>query len=843
MTAKKQISLCMVTYNDEKHISDCLCDLREYVDETIVADIGSTDQTVELAKRTGAEVYRFDWNDSFSDARNFCMDRSGGRWVLFLQADESISAEHLKNLAAFIKNPNQEGYLFYYDNNINAQGVSSPNSRLRLIRNRKEYRYLCRAYERLPDEQITSIQNADIKIERRGDEPSWDGAMRIRLLDMDIAECPGDHYINYIYGLRLFNEGKHEESIDYFQKACDGLNTDYIFAPHLYKCLSWSLLYLKRYPEALEILNSGIECFPLYTDLLVLRGEVYHKLAMYKESIQDLKLCLNSMKQAASIVPRPETNAAIVWEMLGIILEHLVNFPQALLCFQEAYRMNYRNTELFSEICRLAVEEDLPEVLTDMLNIPLEQKMPDQIMILAKAFFTLGEYQKALDCISLLKCIGLPDRLLEMEYTCRMILGKDENDADADGTINNRFLPQRIQCLWLRDQMEEADSLLQEMDTSRGIAPALKTLYRRIQSVFSGQVRQSGILLPDEYEEISSLHTTLLRNGQAAKAEAVLPLLLGAQNEDHLIGLGLSWTRHNDFHILRRIYATISDADKKAEYIRRVIRKLLHDRHVETAEKLLQLDPDQPSEEITLAIWSAHQTRKMEDMICHMRSIGIINNVPERLQEQQIPDKSLLSLFRTVHEDMGIKSDNELTCAEIHKQFGTFFEKNQKKTEALSAYLRVLQWDPLNEAATQKINACFGEDPCLSDGLLQNMPWPMEGGLFSGKEAFINYIRGLVSFRGGRYEQALTFLSEATETGCTTLAYLILILCLSDREAEAKILLRDSGHSSELPVSFCVIYREYILHKLDEALARYAYSGLLLGQKENVQNWMMAFTA
>ena len=845
MTTKKQLSLCMVTYNDEQYVSDCLRDLKEYIDEIIIADIGSSDHTVELAGRAGADVYQYDCNGSFSEARNFCMDRAGGRWVLFLQANEFISVAHMKKMAALLMNPNVEGYLFYYDDSINGQGVSSPNSMLRLIRNRDEYRYQYRAFEMLPDERITSLQNAFIKIERRGSEPSWDADMRIRLLDKDIAEHPEDQYINYMYGLTLFNKGKYEESIDFFNKACYDLHADYVFAPHLYKCLSWSLLYLKRYPQALEVLNSGIDSFPFYTDLLVLRGEVYNQLGSYKEGVQDLKQCLNSMQQSADMVPRPEINAAVVWEMLGVILAQLVNFRQALMCFQEAYRRDYHNIELLSEICRLTNEEELPEALADMLKIPVEQKVPDQIMILAEAFFTLGEYKKTLDCIGLLKRFGLPDPLSELEYAAQILLGKDEPVLpciDAGDSIDDRLLLRRIQGLWLQDKLPEAESLLREMDAAAGIAPTEKSLYRRMQKVFCGEEQAFREMTPEEYSVISTLHTTLLRIGQAEKAEALLPLLLDTAKPDHLINLALLWTRHNDFQVLRRIFMTITETDKKAEYKRRILKKLLHYGHVETAEKLLELDHEQPSEEMKLAVWSARQIQKMEDMIRHMHTIGIVDDVPEKRQE--IPHKSLVHLFNAVHEepDMG-NSENDLPCAKIHEQFGAFYEEKQKKMEALSAYLRVLQWDPLHETAKQKVNAFFGEDPGLLDGFLPNMPWPLEGGLFDGKEEFADYIRGLISFQNEQYEHAFTFFSRAADAGCTAPpAYLIVILCLLDRDAEAEALLRNRSNPSEVLASFCQIYRNYVIHKLEEGLTRYAYNGLLLGQKESVQQ-AIAYTA
>jgi tetratricopeptide (TPR) repeat protein len=86
------VSLCMIAKNEEKYLANCLASARAVVDEIIVVDTGSTDQTKDIASVFGARVFDFKWRDNFSEARNFSISKARGDWILILDADEVVSA-------------------------------------------------------------------------------------------------------------------------------------------------------------------------------------------------------------------------------------------------------------------------------------------------------------------------------------------------------------------------------------------------------------------------------------------------------------------------------------------------------------------------------------------------------------------------------------------------------------------------------------------------------------------------------------------------------------------------------------------------------------------------------
>ncbi|WKL04242.1 glycosyltransferase [Paenibacillus amylolyticus] len=67
------ISLCMIVKDEAVSLQRCLNAVRDVVDEIIVVDTGSIDDTTEIARLHGAVVIRTEWNGDFSEARNLSL--------------------------------------------------------------------------------------------------------------------------------------------------------------------------------------------------------------------------------------------------------------------------------------------------------------------------------------------------------------------------------------------------------------------------------------------------------------------------------------------------------------------------------------------------------------------------------------------------------------------------------------------------------------------------------------------------------------------------------------------------------------------------------------------------
>jgi glycosyltransferase involved in cell wall biosynthesis len=317
MGKKKQLSLCIITKNDEAYLPGCLNDMKDVADEILVADLGSEDRTPELAKQAGAAVFRPKWENDFSKIKNFCMEHASGEWVLFLQADEILPPEQHTELKLLLKNPNAEGYLIYVDYNPEERGISSPAQFLRLIRNRKEYHFHYRSFPYIPDESLYSLQDCSLRITHRGAKTvGWQLEEQGRLLIEDLRENPTDSYLRYMEGIELLSQEKFEESAEAFETARLAAAGGYLYVPHLYKCYGYALLTLDRQEKAEKVLTEGIEVFSFYNDLLALRAQLHHQCGRDQEALEDLETCIALRAGLNPYVPGPEIEHSTIQEML-----------------------------------------------------------------------------------------------------------------------------------------------------------------------------------------------------------------------------------------------------------------------------------------------------------------------------------------------------------------------------------------------------------------------------------------------------------------------------------------------------------------------------------------------
>jgi glycosyltransferase involved in cell wall biosynthesis len=80
----------MMVRDEAENLPRCLESIKDFVDEIIVVDTGSKDNTVEIAKSFGAKVYHHPWENNFSTHRNQSISYATGDWLLIIDADEEL---------------------------------------------------------------------------------------------------------------------------------------------------------------------------------------------------------------------------------------------------------------------------------------------------------------------------------------------------------------------------------------------------------------------------------------------------------------------------------------------------------------------------------------------------------------------------------------------------------------------------------------------------------------------------------------------------------------------------------------------------------------------------------
>ncbi len=142
------LTLCMIVRNEERNLARCLDSVRDLAGELIVVDTGSTDRTPQIAALYGAQVLPFDFAFvDFAAARNHAIEHAKARWILVLDADETLdraSAPALESLVALDRNA---GYFLERHNHWSDGSSPTTDFVVRLFRRRPAWRYRGRVHE------------------------------------------------------------------------------------------------------------------------------------------------------------------------------------------------------------------------------------------------------------------------------------------------------------------------------------------------------------------------------------------------------------------------------------------------------------------------------------------------------------------------------------------------------------------------------------------------------------------------------------------------------------------------------------------------------------------------
>lgn len=85
------LAASLIVRNEARHLPACLASIRDVVDDIVVVDTGSDDDSPAIAEAYGARVFRYAWHDDFAAARNAGLDCCRSDWILYIDADERLA--------------------------------------------------------------------------------------------------------------------------------------------------------------------------------------------------------------------------------------------------------------------------------------------------------------------------------------------------------------------------------------------------------------------------------------------------------------------------------------------------------------------------------------------------------------------------------------------------------------------------------------------------------------------------------------------------------------------------------------------------------------------------------
>lgn len=105
---REPVSVVVITFNNAATLDRCLAAV-DWADEKLVLDSGSTDATLDIARRHGAHVHSHPFDD-YGPQKQRAIDLARHDWILILDADEILSRGTREAIESALAAPRVSGF-------------------------------------------------------------------------------------------------------------------------------------------------------------------------------------------------------------------------------------------------------------------------------------------------------------------------------------------------------------------------------------------------------------------------------------------------------------------------------------------------------------------------------------------------------------------------------------------------------------------------------------------------------------------------------------------------------------------------------------------------------------
>lgn len=306
-----KLSVCMMVKNEEKNLKKCLDSLNPILNqvksELIIVDTGSTDNTVEIAKKYTDKVFFHQWNKDFAQMRNITINYAKGEWIFIIDGDEEV--ENTKPIVKFLTSNDSKKFntatlavrnIMNLDKDYESILLTSP----RFFRNDGEFKYIGAVHNNpvfkkpITYLDATILHYGYIYTDKELMEKKFIRTSEI--LKGELNKNPDSVYYRHQLSVTYAMHKDHREALKEAMNAYDTmkkLNVDPKDFLYLYGNLVKSYINNNMYTEAEKICIEGISLEEEHLDLYCYLGKVCTNLKNYHKAVDAynryLKLLVN----------------------------------------------------------------------------------------------------------------------------------------------------------------------------------------------------------------------------------------------------------------------------------------------------------------------------------------------------------------------------------------------------------------------------------------------------------------------------------------------------------------------------------------------------------------------
>jgi glycosyltransferase involved in cell wall biosynthesis len=483
-----KISACLIVNNEERNIGRCIDSLNRIVDEVIVVDTGSTDDTIRIVTEKGAQVYFYKWHDDFSAARNYSFTKAKGNWIFIVDADEYIEESFTRDhIMEVLDNSKKFDAVRTRTININedTSEVQMVLPHIRFIKNHCGIHFVNPIHEELKKGNTTSIKTyewLDFYVVHTG--YSSETVLRknklernSRILKNAIQKQPDNGHLLFYLADTYISHRQWEEGFKFLEAAMDKkIDSKPIRTRLLYRYIECVRHFNPLGGEAIKLTDKAIEEFPDYSEFYYLKGTLLEEKQRYYDALGSFKQSLylyTVFTDYPVTLQREQISVRIAY-----CYENLRMFHEAVEEYVILLKSVKWNKEIFVQLVSLlkveSSHDDIFLFLKRNFVIFQNKFMPEVI----ECMIYLGMFDLAKDCFNELPEVmeSHPNLAIELDFYRNQEINKDNAKHLYEQKKHNKLGIQLLIVAILTED-QEIFTFLQDTQLNQDIVDLIDLLF------------------------------------------------------------------------------------------------------------------------------------------------------------------------------------------------------------------------------------------------------------------------------------------------------------------------------------------------------------------------------
>lgn len=288
---KNTVAVNIITKDNEPYLKNTLDCSKKISDEIVIVFTGEKNsEEYKLCKQYCPDTtYYFKWNNNFSKARNFAIDKTKSKWIIWLDSDEFIDDESIENIKKLINNKINNMY-----HQFKLVHGSTTMGQIRMFLKHDDIRWQNPIHERIIPKNFPD-KHSGIKIIHKVNNINDSSVRNINILNKELEINQNNHEYHFYLAIEYHLINQQMKSLFHAEKFLYLYNNTSIDTKKIYirYLIAWINAYdLKNYQKSVEILLAQLIINCNISEFWCLLGDIYFKMGRIKNAYQFYKNAL-----------------------------------------------------------------------------------------------------------------------------------------------------------------------------------------------------------------------------------------------------------------------------------------------------------------------------------------------------------------------------------------------------------------------------------------------------------------------------------------------------------------------------------------------------------------------